>query len=611
NESNQCGYTHATDAWNATATDNCSNAVSLTYSSSGAGVTPTTGTTLNGAVFNVGTTTITWKADDGNGNTQTCSFNVIVSDDDKPVFDCSSLSQIDYNTDSALVCSNDNNVSAPVASDNCNNSILGIGTRSDSEDMDAPWPLGTTTITWRFTDTTGNFKECTQLIVVSDNEDPTISCPGNINVKTDDGKEYATVEYIAPVGTDNCPGATTEQTAGLASGSNFPLGTTTNTFEVTDAAGNTATCSFNITVSDEEPPTIVCPGSIDRNVDPGVCGASVTYELPTATDNDGAVVSVVLISGPAPGEVFPVGKTTVTYRATDSAGNFAECSFTVTVKDNENPNIICPTDVVVSANTGECIASGVALGTPTGTDNCDTELSFTNDAPSLFSIGDTMVTWTATDDAGNIMTCEQKVTVKDNEKPTITCPVDLIANADAGECTASEVDLGTPSGTDNCDTELSFSNDAPSLFPIGDTKVTWTAIDDAGNIMTCEQKVTVKDNQDPSFDPYTNITQNVDQGICGAVVTFSAPTATDNCDGTVVTLNDGSMASGSVFPVGTTVVSFTATDAAGNTTEFNFTVTVVDNEDPTIECPGNINVKTDDGKEYAVVIYDAPIGNDN
>jgi hypothetical protein len=56
------------------------------------------------------------------------------------------------------------------------------------------------------------------------------------------------VNYTAPVGTDNCAGATTTQTGGLASGATFPVGTTTNTFRVTDAAGNYTDCSFTVTV---------------------------------------------------------------------------------------------------------------------------------------------------------------------------------------------------------------------------------------------------------------------------------------------------------------------------------------------------------------------------
>ncbi len=79
----------------------------------------------------------------------------------------------------------------------------------------------------------------------------------------------------APVGTDNCA-STTAQTAGLPSGSVFPVGTTTNTFVVTDASNNTATCSFDVVVTDNENPMITCPGDIAVNTDAGVCGATVT-----------------------------------------------------------------------------------------------------------------------------------------------------------------------------------------------------------------------------------------------------------------------------------------------------------------------------------------------
>jgi hypothetical protein len=54
--------------------------------------------------------------------------------------------------------------------------------------------------------------------------------------------------YTAPIGTDNCPGATTTRTAGLASGSVFPIGTGTVTYTVNDAHGNLTSCSFTVTV---------------------------------------------------------------------------------------------------------------------------------------------------------------------------------------------------------------------------------------------------------------------------------------------------------------------------------------------------------------------------
>ena len=100
--------------------------------------------------------------------------------------------------------------------------------------LDAKCAIGTVNIT---------------VVFVPDTQPPTISCQSDIVVDFDPAVNGAVVTYTAPVGTDNRPGATTAQVAGLASGATFPLGTTSNTFTVTDAAGNTASCSFNVTVA--------------------------------------------------------------------------------------------------------------------------------------------------------------------------------------------------------------------------------------------------------------------------------------------------------------------------------------------------------------------------
>ncbi|MBK7112002.1 MAG: HYR domain-containing protein [Flavobacteriales bacterium] len=125
------------------------------------------------------------------------------------------------------------------------------------------------------------------------------------------------------------------------------------------------------------------------------------------------------------------------------------------------PTITCPADVAVNTNSG-CTATGVALGTPVSSDNCGVA-SVTNDAPAVFLIGVTTVTWTVTDNAGLTATCTQTVTVSDNEPPTITCPADVAVNTNSG-CTATGVALGTPVSSDNCGV-ASVTNDAPAAFP--------------------------------------------------------------------------------------------------------------------------------------------------
>jgi len=143
------------------------------------------------------------------------------------------------------------------------------------------------------------------------------------------------VPFTAPVGTDNCSGATTEQTAGLASGALFPVGTTTNTFKVTDGAGHTATCSFTVSVVDNEKPQITqC--AADRNITAPCFPAStpvpdLTSEV-SATDNCGGPLTVT--QTPAAGTPLVLGDTAVTLTVTDAAGNYKTCTAILHVNYN-------------------------------------------------------------------------------------------------------------------------------------------------------------------------------------------------------------------------------------------------------------------------------------
>src|SRR5439155_10226979 len=119
----------------------------------------------------------------------------------------------------------------------------------------------------------------------------------------------------------------------------FAKGTTTVTCTATDAAGNSSSCTFTITVNDTEKPTLSCPANFTRGTDPGKCSAVVNYPAPTAGDNCGVAT---LVCDPPSGSTFAKGTTPVTCTATDAAGNSSTCTFTVTVTDTEKPTITCP-----------------------------------------------------------------------------------------------------------------------------------------------------------------------------------------------------------------------------------------------------------------------------
>ena len=461
---------------------------------------------------------------------------------------------------------------------------------------------------------------CFFTVTVTDNQLPTIICPSNINLPASAGLCSAIVNYTPPVGTDNCPGAVTTQTAGLPSGSSFPVGITTNTFQVADAAGNISTCSFTVTVTDNEPPIIAdCPTNYTLYTDPFECYANLDPDDPAISDNCSALLSLTwemtgatIGSSPLTGvnyigsTDFNTGRTTVTYSLSDASGNApATCTFTVTVFDNEPAYISCPLGVSVGVNSGACTYT-YTPGPPIYYDNCGintltwvmagattgaSPLTGINLVPATaFNLGITTITYNVTDAGGNTASsCSFTVNVTDDIPPTITCaasPQNRNANNNVCSYTAigSEFD---PIAFDNCpgyilENNLNFSNTlAGYIFPSGTTNVTWILRDGANAVRSCTFNVVVTDNQLPSITcPPTPANICAASSYTHSGTTWNA-TATDNCS--LATLNyslslpssgTGTTLDGAVFNIGVTTVTWTATDVNGNIITCSFNVTI-------------------------------------
>lgn len=177
------------------------------------------------------------------------------------------------------------------------------------------------------------------------------------------------------------------------------------------------------------------------------CSADASIDA-GSSDPDGDPIT---LSQSPPGP-YSAGATTVTLTVTDSHGASAQATATVTVVDNQPPTIVCPADLVVASDPGSCAASAVDLGTPQTTDNCGVA-SVVNDAPAVFPLGTTTVTWTVTDTSGNTATGKQKVTVLSSVTITWLSPLDgqPVANrVRSGQTVPHKVDLkdcaGTPPG---------------------------------------------------------------------------------------------------------------------------------------------------------------------
>ena len=164
---------------------------------------------------------------------------------------------------------------------------------------------------------------------VTANDPPVINCPANITKPADPGLCSALVNFTVTAN-DDCDGAVVPVCA-PASGSTFAKGTATVSCVATDSSGHSSSCSFTVTIVDTQNPAITCPANLTvvaaRPGDPTVI---VNYPAPTATDNC-AVQSVICT--PPSGTAFPLGAMTVSCTATDTSGNSAACSFSVTVFD--------------------------------------------------------------------------------------------------------------------------------------------------------------------------------------------------------------------------------------------------------------------------------------
>lgn len=361
---------------------------------------------------------------------------------------------------------------------------------------------GTTTITWSASKANGQKATCSfQVRVVP--PVPVLSCPVNISVPATEGQCGAMVTFAAPVPPPVCAtsgGApTVTQIAGLPSGSYFPVGVTTNTFQVTDAFGQTATCSFEVVVRDEEAPRITCPSDIVVDASAG-CDAAVSFEAP-ATDNCSVSVAYYLHYGSpeqtpiASPYTFTLGAHTVTAVAEDPSGNTTTCSFVVRVQDVTPPVITCPDNVEQSNDPGQCHAT-VSLAAATATDNCSYQVTGArSDGAALtavYPVGVTTITWTVRDAGGNRASCTQTVTVNDTEKPVVRTQA-ISRRLDAtGSVTITPADLDNGS-TDNCAiASLSLDKTYFDCTEVGGPHtVTLTVVDVHGNRHSATADVTI------------------------------------------------------------------------------------------------------------------------
>jgi hypothetical protein len=576
---------------NITTTTNVNAPKEVTYTNPTAtdnidGTLPVTCTPASGASFPISppATTVSCTATDSHGNTGEETFTVTVNlvDNTDPVLAThANISETTTaNAPKAVSYTN------PTATDNIDGTLPVACTPASGSNFPANGLA--TTVNCTATDAHGNTGSTsfTVTVTIVDTTKPVVADHADISTTTTLNSPKV-VTYTKPTATDNIDG-TLPVTCTPASGSSFPISppATTVTCTATDDHGNTDASTFTVTVTlvDTTNPVLTNHANITETTEVNQPKA-VSYTKPTATDNIDGTLSVTCT--PASGSNFPQNgsPTTVTCTATDAHGNIGTETFTITVNliDTTKP-VLSGVPGNISENTEVPTGKVINYSLPTASDNLDgpRSVSCTKASGTNFAVGTTTVTCSATDTHGNTGSAsfDVVITLIDITKPVLSnVPGDITTEANGPS--GSKANFVPPTAVDNLDGPLPGVPCTPasgSTFPLGETVVTCSATDAHGNTGTATFKVKVQDTTPPTLiapgdtSVYATTDAGADAADQGPITSFIFGFhVADIADASPkVTAN-----SPQFFPVGTTTVVFTATDASGNKSTASAKLTVL------------------------------------
>ncbi len=380
-----------------------------------------------------------------------------------------------------------------------------------------------------------------------------------------------------------------------------------------------------VTYFDNVKPIIACPKDTilpcNSSVNPSNTGFA------TATDNCMSSTAIGITFADMLSGQLPCNATFMrTWEVTDGCANTASCKQVIKVQDTKLPKVICPPNLNLQCNTN---TNPPATGVATATDDCTPTASillshFDKMSGLLPCDGLITRTWEATDDCKNKSTCVQILKIKDTIPPVIKCPKDLTLQCRADTNTAA---TSIATATDNCTPTVSIlithSDALVGQYPCNATITrTWVAVDQCKNLSRCIQIIKVKDTIPPDISCPRNPTVNTNPGLCYFTGNFPSATATDSCGSSstitcsLLTTTSAILITPSTqYPKGINTITCFAVDDCGNQSKnCTFTLTVVDNEPPSITCLLSMSVLgtfDSSGQCTAVVKNIAPIAVDN
>ncbi|MEM9260641.1 MAG: HYR domain-containing protein, partial [Bacteroidota bacterium] len=410
--------------------------------------------------------------------------------------------------------------------------------------------------------------------------------------------------------TDNCdasPEISLAQQPSPGTEVNGDGSVTTITITAADAAGNTTTCSFELLLEDNSPPTISCPPSEVLAVD-AACAASVPdfTTAVTVLDNCSTPTAIMIVQDLAAGTLLTGAGTsrTVTLTATDAAGNAATCTVDLELDDRVPPTVLCPANQDLSLDPTGCSVSLPDLRSQlTLADNCTEPLDL--DVQQMPAAGTTLtganttetILFTVEDGNGNSANCSVEVTLRDVTNPMIDCPAPdpLALGVDCKVVLPDYTSAATVS--DDCAMGIAIrvsQSPAPGTefsFDGEQLMVTLTADDGNGNISSCTFPVTAEDMAPPIIVCPEDREEQVSASCDLTLPDYTSEASVlDNCSEAAGITVSQSPAPGTLLGQDqlnlAQTITLTATDQAGNTESCTFTITPVDRRAPEIICPG-------------------------
>ena len=383
------------------------------------------------------------------------------------------------------------------------------------------------------------------------------------------------------------------------SGDVFPVGTTTVTCSATDASGLTSTCSFDITVEDNTPPTLVCNAIVINLPESGEYTlGNADYPAISAGSSDNCeIISFEISGGATTFDCDDVGSTyTLILTGTDDANNSTDCTFDVMITNtdlvcNDPPFAVCM-NLELDAN-ADCLAMATAEDFDGGSSDPDDDtITFSVSPAGPYPIGSTTVELTVSD--GQLESvCSATVVVTDYEDPTVIS-VDAVIEIDLSGTAILTVSDVVVSTNDNCGVlDVSLSQTEFDCDEVGDNEVIITVADVNGNTVEVPVTVSVVDATNPMVVCPSDVFTELEGFDCQLRVVMPSATWTDVCgqeQSTIDYSTDGATFEivgneviGNFETAGLFDVLVTVTDPYGNVGECTFIVKIEDNIPPVID----------------------------